>query len=147
MMELSIKYLVCIKEEKDPELYKQFIEKVVQHISALDTSVRDVQADDVLVTIKDSSCKFVTGADREESEDDDDDKDTISPYDVINTGIRQKRPGNVKNKSRLLKKPRVKRKNKKSHIGGKMLNQKGKTETPQRVVQQTKHFSSCIKRQ
>ena len=54
MMELSIKYLVCIKEEKDPELYKQFIEKVVQHISALDTSVRDVQADDVLVTIKDT---------------------------------------------------------------------------------------------
>ena len=77
MMGLSIEYLVCIKEEKDPKLYKQFIEKVVQHISALDTSVRDVKADDVLATVKDSSCKFVTGADEEESEDDDDDKDTI----------------------------------------------------------------------
>ena len=83
MMGLSIEFLVHIKEEKDPKLYKQFIEKVVQHISALDTSVRDVKADDVLVTIKDSSCKFVTGVDEEES--DDDVEDTISPYDVINT--------------------------------------------------------------
>ena len=57
----------------------------MQHVSALDTSVRDVQADDVLVTIKDSSCKFVTGADEEESEDNDDDENTISPDDVINT--------------------------------------------------------------
>ena len=81
----SIEFLVCIKEEKDPELYKQFIEKVVQHVSTLETSVRDVKADDVLVTIKDSSCKFVTGVEEEESEDDDDDEDTISPYDVINT--------------------------------------------------------------
>ena len=56
----------------------------MQQVSALDTSVRDVKAD-VLVTIKDSSCKFVTGADEEESEDDDDNEDTISPYDVINT--------------------------------------------------------------
>ena len=71
MMGLSIEILVCIKEEKDPGLYKQFIEKVVQHVSALDISVRDVKADDVLVTIKDSSCRFVTGADEEESEDDD----------------------------------------------------------------------------
>ena len=85
MMGLSIEFLVCIKEEKDPKLYKQFIEKVVQHISALDTSVRDVKADDVLVTIKDSSCKFVTGVNEEESEDDDDDEDTKSQYDVINT--------------------------------------------------------------
>ena len=85
MMGLSIEFLVHIKEEKDPKLYKQFIEKVVQHISALDTSVRDVKADDVLVTIKDSSCKFVTGVGGEESEDNDDDEDTISPYDVINT--------------------------------------------------------------
>ena len=57
----------------------------MQHVNALDTSVRDVKADDVLVTIKDSSCKFVTGADEGESEDDDDDEDTRSPYDVINT--------------------------------------------------------------
>ena len=85
MMGLSKECLVHIKVEKDPKLYKQFIEKVVQHISALDTSVRDVKADDVLVTIKDSSCKFVTGVDKEESEEDEDDEDTISPHDVINT--------------------------------------------------------------
>ena len=57
----------------------------MQPISALDTSVRDVKSDDVLVTIKDSSCKFVTGVDEEESEDNDDEKDTISPHDVINS--------------------------------------------------------------
>ena len=85
MMGLSIEFLVCIKEEKDPKLHKQFIEKIVQHVSALDTSVRDVKADDVLVTIKNSSCKFVTGVDEEESENDDNDEDTISPYDVITT--------------------------------------------------------------
>ena len=50
----------------------------MQHVSALDT-------DDVLVTIKDSSCKFVTRVDEEGSEDDDDDEDTISPCDGINT--------------------------------------------------------------
>ena len=60
MIGLSIEFLAHIKEEKDPKLYKQFIEKVVQQVSVLDTSVTDVKAD-VLVTIKDSSCKLLQG--------------------------------------------------------------------------------------
>ena len=65
-------------------LYVQFITKVIQHVGALDTSVRDVSAQEVLQTIKDRNCKYITGVDEDESDDDDDDY-VVGPIDVIRT--------------------------------------------------------------
>ena len=44
-------------------MYVQFITKVIQHVGALDTAVRDVSAQEVLQTIKDRNCKYITGVD------------------------------------------------------------------------------------
>ena len=60
----------------------QYIEKVIQHVGAVDTSVRDVDVQDVAQTIKYKDCRFITGLSDSESEDDD---DVIGPTDVIKT--------------------------------------------------------------
>ena len=58
MSRLSSEFVTCMKEEKDTSLYVQFITKVIQQVGALDTSVRDVSAQEVLQTIKDRNCKY-----------------------------------------------------------------------------------------
>ena len=73
-----------MKEEKDASLYVQFITKVIQHVGALDTAVRDVSTQEVLQTIKDRNCKYITGVDEDES-DDDDDNDAMGPVNIIRT--------------------------------------------------------------
>ena len=69
-----------MKEEKDVSLYVQFITKVIQHVGALDTAVRDVSAQEVLQTIKDRNCKYITGVDDNESVD-----NVVGPVDIIRT--------------------------------------------------------------
>ena len=66
-----------MKEEKNVSLYVQFITKDIQHVDALDTAVRDVSEQEVLQTIKDRNCKYITGVDNDESDDDDDDNDVV----------------------------------------------------------------------
>ena len=61
-----------MKEEKNVSLHVQFITKDIQHVDALDTAVRDVSEQEVLQTIKDRNCKYITGVDNDESDDDDD---------------------------------------------------------------------------
>ena len=84
MNRLSIEFIVRMKEERDSSLYSQYIEKVIQHMGAVDTSVRDIDVQDVAQTIKDKDCRFITGSSNSESEDDDDD-DVIGPVDVMKT--------------------------------------------------------------
>ena len=36
---LSIEFIIRMKEERDSLLYSQYIEKVTQHVGAVDTSV------------------------------------------------------------------------------------------------------------
>ena len=52
MSRLSIEFVIRMKEERDSSLYSQYIEKVIQHVGAVDTSGRDVDAQDVAQTIK-----------------------------------------------------------------------------------------------
>ena len=83
MSHLGIEFITHMKEEKDSSLYEQFVNKFIQHVSAIDTFVRDVTAQEVLQTIKDRTCKYIT-ADDDESDDNDDD-DVMGPVDVIRT--------------------------------------------------------------
>ena len=39
MNRLSIEFIIRMKEERDSSLYSQYIEKVIQHVGAVDTSV------------------------------------------------------------------------------------------------------------
>ena len=61
MSQLSSKFVTHMKEEKDASLYVQFITKVIQHVGALDTAVRDVSAQEVLQTIKDRKVHYRSG--------------------------------------------------------------------------------------
>ena len=55
MSQLSSKFVTHMKAEKDVSLYVQFITKVIQHVGALDTAVRDVSAQEVFQTISDKT--------------------------------------------------------------------------------------------
>ena len=83
MSHLGTEFVTCMKEEKDPSLYEQFINKVIQHVSAIDTFVRDVAAQEVLQTIKGRTCKYITGDDDESNDDNDD--NVVGPVDIIRT--------------------------------------------------------------
>ena len=85
MNRLSVEFIIRMKEEKDSSLYDKFIEKVIQHIGAVDTSVQDVSIEDVVQTIKDKDCKYITGIGDSNSDKDDDDDNVISPIDVMKT--------------------------------------------------------------
>ena len=61
MMHLAVEFITRMKEDKDPEMYKRFISLVIQHVSAIDTSVRSITIDDVWQTIRDCSCTYVMG--------------------------------------------------------------------------------------
>ena len=78
MMRLAVEFITRVKEDKDSAMYKKFIGLVIQHMSAVDTSVRIVTVDDMWQTIKDGNCTYVT---REDEEDLDADE-VFSPRDV-----------------------------------------------------------------
>ena len=84
MSQLSSEFVTHMKEEKDASLYVKFVTKVIQHVGASDTAVRDVSAQEVLQTIKDRNCKYITGVDEDES-DDNSDNDVVGPVDIIRT--------------------------------------------------------------
>ena len=73
MNRLSIEFIIRMKEERDSSLYSQYIEKVIRNVGAVDTSVQDIDVQDVAQTIKDKDCRFISGLSDSESEDDDDD--------------------------------------------------------------------------
>ena len=77
MNRLSKEFIIRMKEERDSSLYSQYIEKVIHHVGAVDTSVLDIDVQDVAQTIKDKDCRFITGLCDSESEDDDDDDENV----------------------------------------------------------------------
>ena len=78
MMRLAVEFITRMKEDKDSVMYKKFIGLVIQHVSAVNTSVRTVIVDDIWQTIKDGSCTYVTGEDEEDSDTD----EVFSPRDM-----------------------------------------------------------------
>ena len=78
MMQLAVEFITRMKEDKDSAMYKKFIGLVIQHVSAVDTSVRTVTVDDVWQMIKDRSCTYVTGKDETDSDAD----EVFSPRDI-----------------------------------------------------------------
>ena len=68
MMRLAVEFITRMKEDKDSAIYKKFIGLVIQHVSAVDTSVRTITVDDIWQTIKDGNCTYVTGEDEEDSD-------------------------------------------------------------------------------
>ena len=78
MMRLAVEFVTRMKEDKDSAMYKKFIGLVIQHMSAVNTSVRTVTVDDIWQMIKDGNCTYVTGEDEEDSDAD----EVFSPRDV-----------------------------------------------------------------
>ena len=68
---MAVEFITRMKEDKDAEMYKKFIGLVIQHVSAVDTSVRTLMVDNTWQMIKDCSCTYVTGKDEEDSDADD----------------------------------------------------------------------------
>ena len=85
MNRLSVDFIIRMKEEKDSSLYEKSIEKAIQHVGAVDTSVWDVFVEDMAQTIKDKDCRYITGTSDRDSDKDDNDDDVISPIDVMKT--------------------------------------------------------------
>ena len=48
MSHLGIEFVTSMKEEKDPSSCELFVNKVIQHVSAVDTFIREVTAQEVL---------------------------------------------------------------------------------------------------
>ena len=59
MMRLAVEFVTRMKEDKDSAMYKKFIGLVIQHMSAVDTSVRTITVDDIWQMIKDGNCTYV----------------------------------------------------------------------------------------
>ena len=53
MNRLSVEFIIRMKEEKDSSSSDKFMEKFIQHVGAVDTSVRDITVEEVVQTIKD----------------------------------------------------------------------------------------------
>ena len=81
MMRLAVKFVTRMKEDKDSAMYKKFIGLVIQHVSAVNTSVRTITVDDIWQTIKDGNCTSITSEDEEDSDAD----EVFSPRDVEKT--------------------------------------------------------------
>ena len=81
MMRLAVEFVTRMKEDKDSAMYKKFIGLVIQHVSAVNTSVRTITVDDIWQMIKDGNCTYVTGEDEEDSDAD----EVFSPRDVEKT--------------------------------------------------------------
>ena len=81
MMHLAMEFITRMKEDKDPKIYKKFINFIIQHISTIDTSVRTIAIDNVWQTIRDCRCTYLTDKDKEDSDVD----EVINPRDVEKT--------------------------------------------------------------
>ena len=71
MLRVATEFVMRMKEEKEPTLYKTYISLVINCVGAVDTSVQDTTVDDVWQMIRDKKCTFITGEDDEESEGED----------------------------------------------------------------------------
>ena len=81
MMYLAVEFITKMKEDKDSEMYRKFIRLVIQHMSAMDTSVRTITVNDIWQMITDGSCTYMTGEDEEDSDAD----EVFSPREVEKT--------------------------------------------------------------
>ena len=81
MMRLAVEFITRMKEDKVSAMYKKFIGLVIQHMSAVKTSVRTITVDDIWQMIKDGNCTYVTGEDEEDSDAD----EVFSPRDMEKT--------------------------------------------------------------
>ena len=81
MLRVATKFVMRMKEEKEPTLYKTYISLVINHVRAVDTSVRDTTVDEVWQTIREKKCTYITREDDEESEG----EDLIGAQDVEKT--------------------------------------------------------------
>ena len=81
MIHLAMEFITRMKEDKNPKMYKKFINFIIQHVSTIYTSVRSITIDDVWQTIRDCRCTYLTGEDEEESDAD----EIINPRDVEKT--------------------------------------------------------------
>ena len=68
MMRLAVEFITRMKGDKDPAMYKKFIGLVIQHMSAVNMSVRTVTVDDIWQMIKDGNCIYVTSEGEEDSD-------------------------------------------------------------------------------
>ena len=68
-LRVAMEFVMRMKEEKEPTLYKTYIGLVIKHVGVVDTSVHDTTIDDVWQMIRDKKCTYITGEDDEESED------------------------------------------------------------------------------
>ena len=71
MLRVATKFVMRMKEEKGPILYKTYISLVINCVGAVDTSVRDTTVNDVWQTIRNKKCTYITREDDEESEGED----------------------------------------------------------------------------
>ena len=71
MLRVATKFVMRMKEEKEPTLYKTYISVIINRVGAVDMSVRDTTVDDVWQTIRDKKCTYITREDDEESEGED----------------------------------------------------------------------------
>ena len=81
MLRVAMEFVMRIKEEKEPTLYKTYISLVINHVGAVDTSVWDTTVDDVWQMIRDKKCTYITGEDDEQSEE----EDLIGAQDIEKT--------------------------------------------------------------
>ena len=71
MLRVATKFVMRIKEEKEPTLYETYISLVINCVGAVDMLVRDITVNDVWQMIRDKKFTYITGEDDEESEDED----------------------------------------------------------------------------
>ena len=71
MLRVATKFVMKMKEEKEPTLYKTYISLVINHVGAVDTSVQDTTVDDVWQMIRDKKCTYITREDDGQSEEED----------------------------------------------------------------------------
>ena len=53
MLRVTMEFVMRMKEEKEPTLYKTYISLVINHVGVVDTSVWDTTVDDVWQTVRD----------------------------------------------------------------------------------------------
>ena len=71
MLRVATEFVMRMKEEKEPILYKTYISLVINRVGVVDTLVWDTTVDDVRQTIRDKKCTYITREDDEESEEED----------------------------------------------------------------------------
>ena len=93
MLRVATEFVVRMKKEKEPTLYKTYISLVIKCVGAVDTSVQDTTVNDVWQMITDKKCTYITGEDDEESEG----EDLIGAQDVEKTFKPEEMTTDVKN--------------------------------------------------